>query len=75
MQCPKCSSTNYRTNGKTPKGTIRYFCKDCRKSWSDRAIGRPPRELVAMTNAERQTLYRQKKAQEENSIANYLQAQ
>lgn len=61
MQCPKCSSTNYRTNGKTRKGTTRYYCKDCRKSWCKTPVGRPSLGLVAMTNAEKQKAYRERK--------------
>lgn len=62
FKCPKCGSKNTRTNGKTKKGTVRYLCKDCHKSWSKNPIGRPPKGLVAMTNAERQKLFRDKKS-------------
>lgn len=60
QQCPRCTSKNYRTNGTTKKGTVRYLCKDCHKSWSDRSIGRPTIGLVPMTNAERQKKHREK---------------
>lgn len=61
MHCPRCSSTNYRTNGTTKKGTVRYFCKDCKKSWSKNPIGRPPNGLIAQTPAESQKAYRERK--------------
>ncbi|MDJ0577380.1 MAG: hypothetical protein QNJ65_19745 [Xenococcaceae cyanobacterium MO_234.B1] len=61
LKCPRCSSEKIRTNGTTKTGTTRYRCKDCHKSWSQRPIGRPPKGLVAMTNAERQKLHRQRK--------------
>lgn len=32
-KCPKCGSTDYRTNGTNRKGNIRYRCK-CGKTWS-----------------------------------------
>ena len=60
-KCPKCESQKFRLNGTTKKGTVRYRCQDCGKSWSDRPIGRPLKGAIAMTNAERQRRYRQKK--------------
>ena len=61
MKCPRCNSNNYRIGGSTPKGTIRYRCKDCDKTWSDRPIGRPTVGDVAMTDAERQRRSRAKR--------------
>ena len=48
------------TNGKTAKGTTRYRCKECNKTWSDRSIGKPPQGLTAMTNAEKPKKFRDK---------------
>jgi predicted RNA-binding Zn-ribbon protein involved in translation (DUF1610 family) len=34
--CPNCGSENVRTNGKTSSGAIRYRCKSCDKTWSEK---------------------------------------
>ncbi len=41
MQCPHCSSSNTKRNGKTAKGTQRYYCTDCSSSFTGSAVGRP----------------------------------
>lgn len=33
--CPHCGSANYKKHGFTEKGMQRYFCKDCKKSFSE----------------------------------------
>lgn len=34
MECPKCKKENYRRNGKRKDGEQRYFCKNCKKTYS-----------------------------------------
>ena len=63
MKCPKCNSTSYRKNGTTPKGTTRYRCNDCGKTWSDRPNGRPTIGDLPMTAAERKRRSRAKQKQ------------
>ena len=46
MKCPRCESTRYISNGVTKAGTSRYRCKECDKTWSDRAIGRPRKNQI-----------------------------
>ena len=43
MKCPRCNSSKYTLNGTTKKGTVRYRCKECQKTWSNAKIGRPRR--------------------------------
>ena len=31
IQCPNCKGTDLQKNGKSPNGTQRWFCKDCKK--------------------------------------------
>jgi transposase-like protein len=31
IHCPHCNSTDLYRNGKSPNGTQRWYCKDCKK--------------------------------------------
>jgi len=45
LKCKYCSSSSTIKYGKTSKGTLRYKCKDCGKTWvndSDKNAGKPP---------------------------------
>lgn len=44
MNCPKCSSKNYRKNG-FKDGRQRYFCKECQYNYSTKHGKGKPKEL------------------------------
>lgn len=59
--CPRCYSSAIRKHGLTKRGTPRYKCIDCFKTFTGTKLGRPPQGIRAMTNAERQKKHRNKK--------------
>ena len=67
MQCKNCQSSNTRKKGKTKLGYQQYYCKDCKKTFSNSPYkGRPPQGNKAMTDAERSANYRKRKKAQEN---------
>lgn len=35
ISCPSCKATNLKKNGRSSKGTQRYLCKSCKKSFRE----------------------------------------
>lgn len=62
MNCSNCQSNKIVKNGTTKLEHQRYRCATCGKSWSDNPVlGRPSVNKIAMTNAERQKRFRNKR--------------
>jgi transposase-like protein len=57
--CPKCGGNYTCKDGRSPLGAQRYRCHDCGRKFGGGVVGRPT-ESTAMTNAERQRLWRQR---------------
>lgn len=59
-QCPHCNGKTIK-KGKTTAGYQRYYCKSCKKTFSDspNPQGSFPQGDRALTNAERQKKWRQ----------------
>lgn len=63
MKCPKCGSENTRYCETLESGSVRYYCRDCKKKWTPNRKRSGTKYLLGrkLTNAEKQKRFQAKK--------------